>query len=71
MTQFTISQIGDSDQAHIISPSGLYLTKVDVTNALHLLPEPTENSIFEIETIDETFVSTILGKLSLYTGCLI
>lgn len=66
LTQFTISQIGESDEAHIISPSGLYLTREEETDALMLSDEAVENSVFQLETIDDTFVSCTFSPNMIY-----
>lgn len=55
LTQFTIAQVGVTDNAYILSPSGLYLTSEPLTGKLTLELNPAENSIFEVEALDDEF----------------
>lgn len=58
MTQFTIEQVEDGSQSvYVISPSGRYLTENSFTGSYDLVEEPTSDSIFVVEDLEDNFVS--------------
>ena len=59
MTQFTIEQVEDGSQSvYVISPSGRYLTENSFTGSYDLVEEPTSDSIFVVEDLEDNFVSS-------------
>ena len=58
MTQFTVEQVEDGSQSvYVISPSGRYLTENSFTGSYDLVEEPTSDSIFIVEDLEDNFVS--------------
>lgn len=65
MTQFTIEQVEDGSQSvYVISPSGRYLTENSFTGSYDLVEEPTSDSIFVVEDLEDNFVSKNAGSRS-------
>jgi len=56
LTQFTIEQVEDGSQSvYVISPSGRYLTENSFTGSYDLVEEPTSDSIFVVEDLEDNF----------------
>ena len=48
---------------YVISPSGRYLTENSFTGSYDLVEEPTSDSIFVVEDLEDNFVSRNLNYL--------